>query len=63
MLKDLNVDQARFVALLAKAARAERDALLGHGLARTWVKQSLPAANATPPPRLALIRFRWMITS
>ena len=32
MLKDLNVDQARFVALLAKAARAERDVLLGHGL-------------------------------
>jgi len=31
MLKDLNVDQARFVALLAKAARAERDAMLGHG--------------------------------
>ncbi len=30
MLKDLNVDQARFVALLAKAARAERDAMLGH---------------------------------
>jgi len=31
MLKDLNTDQARFVALLAKAARAERDAMLGHG--------------------------------
>lgn len=31
MLKDLNVDQARFVALLAKAARAQRDATLGHG--------------------------------
>lgn len=31
MLKDLNVDLARFVALLAKAARAERDAMLGHG--------------------------------
>ncbi len=31
MLQDLNVDQARFVALLAKAARAERDAMLGHG--------------------------------
>lgn len=31
MLKDLNVDQARFIALLAKAARAERDAMLGHG--------------------------------
>jgi hypothetical protein len=31
VLKDLNVDQARFVALLAKAVRAERDAMLGHG--------------------------------
>ena len=31
VLKDLNVDQARFVGLLAKAARAERDAMLGHG--------------------------------
>ncbi len=31
MLKDLNLDQARFVALLARAARAERDAMLGHG--------------------------------
>jgi Protein of unknown function (DUF3775) len=30
-LKSLNVDQARFIALLAKAARAERDAMLGHG--------------------------------
>jgi len=30
MLKDLNGDQARFIALLAKTARAERDAMLGH---------------------------------
>ena len=30
MLKELNVDQARFVALLAKAARAQRDDLLGN---------------------------------
>lgn len=28
MLKELNVDQARFVAILAKAARAQRDELL-----------------------------------
>ena len=35
MLKDLNTDQARFVALLAKAARTERDAMLGHGPSRT----------------------------
>jgi hypothetical protein len=30
MLRDLNVDQARFIALLAKSARAQRDALVGH---------------------------------
>jgi hypothetical protein len=30
MLKELNVDQARFVALLAKAARAQRDDMLGN---------------------------------
>src|SRR5665647_74614 len=30
MLKDLHVDQARFIALLANSARAQRDALLGN---------------------------------
>ena len=30
MLQELNVDQARFVALLAKAARTQRDELLGN---------------------------------
>lgn len=30
MLKDLNVDQARFLALLARTARTQRDALLGN---------------------------------
>jgi hypothetical protein len=30
MLKDLHVDQARFIALLANTARAQRDALLGN---------------------------------
>ena len=30
MLKDLNIDQARFIALLARTARTQRDALLGH---------------------------------
>ena len=30
MLKDLDVDQARFIALLANTARAQRDALLGN---------------------------------
>jgi hypothetical protein len=30
MLKDLNVDQARFVALLARTARTQRDLVLGN---------------------------------
>jgi Protein of unknown function (DUF3775) len=30
MLKDLNADQAHFIALLARTARMQRDALLGH---------------------------------
>jgi len=30
MLKDLNVDQAHFIALLAGTARAQRDTLLAH---------------------------------
>ena len=30
MLNDLDVDQAHFIALLAKSARAQRDALLGN---------------------------------
>jgi hypothetical protein len=30
MLKDLTVDQARFVAMLARTARTQRDALLGN---------------------------------
>jgi hypothetical protein len=34
MLKDLNVDQAHFIALLARAARTQRDALLGHAAER-----------------------------
>jgi hypothetical protein len=30
MLKELNADQARFIALLARTARTQRDAVLGH---------------------------------
>ena len=30
MLSDLNVDQARFIAFLARTARTQRDAVLGH---------------------------------
>ncbi len=43
MLNDLNVDQARFIVLLAKAARAERDAMLGHGSDKNL--------NEAPPTR------------
>jgi len=43
MLNDLNVDQARFIALLATAARAERDTMLGHGPDR-----NLNPKEATP---------------
>ena len=35
MLKDLNIDQARFIALLARTARTQRDALLRHVAERT----------------------------
>jgi hypothetical protein len=34
MLKELNADQARFIALLANVAREQRDALLGHVVER-----------------------------
>lgn len=34
MLRDLNVDQAHFIALLAKNARTERDGLLGNAAER-----------------------------
>ncbi len=52
MLEDLNVDQARFVALLAKTARAERDAMLGHGPDRDLSKTT--AARGERNPTVAL---------
>jgi hypothetical protein len=36
MLKKLNVDQACFVALLAKAARAQRDDVLSNIAEEVW---------------------------
>ncbi len=48
MLKDLNTDQARFVALLAKTARAERDAMLGHGPDRP-LKEAISARGERNP--------------
>ncbi|HWW47737.1 MAG TPA: DUF3775 domain-containing protein [Xanthobacteraceae bacterium] len=52
MLEDLTVDQARFVAILAKAARAERDAVLGHGSDRDLYET--PAARGERNPTSAL---------
>ena len=43
MLKELNVDQARFIALLARNARTQRDSLIGH------VRES--ALGGTTPER------------
>ena len=48
MLEQLNVDQVRFVALLAKAARAERDAMLGHGPDRD-LSETAPARGEHNP--------------
>lgn len=52
MLKDLNTDQARFVALLAKAARAERDAMLGHGPDRTLNEATATRGERNPTAAL-----------
>ena len=45
MLKDLNVDQARFIALLARSARTQRDALLGHVAKELLAEQYPGGAN------------------
>ena len=49
MLKDLTVDLARFVALLAKAARAQRDALLGNVADDDLAKELSPARGEHNP--------------
>jgi hypothetical protein len=49
MLKDLTVDQARFVALLAKAARAQRDAFLGNVAEDDLAKELKPARGEHNP--------------
>ncbi len=48
MLTALNVDQARFVALLAKAARTQRDELLG-GVGESDLAPIQPARGEHPP--------------
>jgi len=54
MLNDLNTNQARFVALLAKAARAERDAMLGHGPDRTLYEATGTRGERNPTAALGL---------
>jgi len=54
MLKELNADQARFAALLAKAARAERDAMLGHGPVRTMNEAPATRGERNPTASLGL---------
>jgi hypothetical protein len=49
MLKDLTVDQARFVALLAKTARAQRDTLLGNAAEDDLAKEMNPARGEHNP--------------
>lgn len=49
MLKDLNVDQARFVALLAKTARTQRDSLLGNVAESDLAKELQPARGEHNP--------------
>src|SRR3989304_567507 len=49
MLKDLNVDQACFVAVLAKAARAQRDELLGNVAEDDLAGEMQPARGAHNP--------------
>jgi hypothetical protein len=49
MLKTLNVDQARFVALLAKAARVQRDELLGNAAEDDLAKELSPARGEHNP--------------
>lgn len=49
MLKDLNVDQACFIAILAKAARAQRDELLGNVAEDDLVGEMQPARGEHNP--------------
>lgn len=49
MLKELNADQARFVAILAKAARAQRDDLLGNVAEDDLAEEMTPARGEHNP--------------
>jgi Protein of unknown function (DUF3775) len=48
MLRDLNIDQARFIVLLAKSARTQRDAMLGH-VAEKSIGGTTPARGEHNP--------------
>ncbi len=48
MLQELNVDQVRFVALLARTAREQRDSLLGH-VAETALGGTMPGRGEHNP--------------
>ena len=52
MLENLTVDQARLVARLAQAARAERDAMLGHGPDRDLSKTTAARGERNPTAAL-----------
>jgi uncharacterized protein DUF3775 len=53
MLKDLNVDQARFIATLADAARAQRDAHLGRVRERALAEPKPVRGEHNPTAALA----------
>jgi hypothetical protein len=54
MLSQLNVDQARFIALLAKAARAQRDSLLGKADEQTLGDERAARGEHNPTAPLGL---------
>ena len=56
LLKDLNVEQARFIALLARFARMGRDARLGHLAEGDLDGLNRPGASTTPQRSLASCR-------
>jgi Protein of unknown function (DUF3775) len=58
MLKELDVEQARFVALLAKAARAQRDELLGNVAERDLADQKAARGEHNPTAALGFDPLR-----
>lgn len=58
MLKELNVDQARFVALLAKAARTQRDELLRNTAADDIAEMKVARGEHNPTAAMGLDPLR-----